>query len=304
MLHGKRASHHSPDSPDSPDWLRRLYAWRWPVVLGLGLLAIVILGLAALRGLPLPGLFPEPAWVSEGFPAPVPAPAPEFVSEPISGLGDAHLVPFLAPLSWPVLLGVHLVLFLGLTVAVAGYSPAQYWEFGPGWANLVTFLRAVLSLPVFAAVLLPDLQTEVVIFFLVGVAGLAILLDGLDGWLARRFGQSSAFGARFDMEVDAFLILLLSVLVWQTGQTGAWVLWIGLLRYGFIAAGWHWTWLQAPLFPSRRRQTICVVQSIVLLLALLPFVPAPWSGILVGAGLLALVYSFAFDTIWLFRQRR
>ena len=48
----------------------------------------------------------------------------------------------------------------------------------------------------------------------------------------------SAFGARFDMEVDALLILVLSAGVWWFDKAGAWVWLSGLLRYAFIAAGW------------------------------------------------------------------
>ena len=66
--------------------------------------------------------------------------------------------------------------------------------------------------------------------------------------------MSSAFGARFDMEVDALLILALSVLAWHHGEAGAWVLLSGLIRYGFLAAGWTWSWMQRALPPSRRRQ--------------------------------------------------
>ena len=62
-------------------------------------------------------------------------------------------------------------------------------------------------------------------------------LDGVDGWLARRDAQASSFGARFDMETDAAFILILSVLVWQHGKAGAWVLGCGLMRYVFVAAG-------------------------------------------------------------------
>ena len=39
----------------------------------------------------------------------------------------------------------------------------------------------------------------------------ALALDGVDGQVARRTGTVSALGARFDMEVDAFLVLVLSV---------------------------------------------------------------------------------------------
>ena len=43
------------------------------------------------------------------------------------------------------------------------------------------------------------------------LAGFALALDGVDGHLARRFDQVSDFGARFDMEVDAALILVLCI---------------------------------------------------------------------------------------------
>ena len=56
-------------------------------------------------------------------------------------------------------------------------------------------------------------------------AGLAAtVLDGLDGWLARRAGMASAFGARFDVEVDALLIQALAILTWRYGKAGPWVL--------------------------------------------------------------------------------
>ena len=63
------------------------------------------------------------------------------------------------------------------------------------------------------------------------------LLDGVDGWLARRDQTASRFGARFDMEIDALLILALSVLAWRHDKAGEWVVISGLLRYVFVAAG-------------------------------------------------------------------
>ena len=43
--------------------------------------------------------------------------------------------------------------------------------------------------------------------------------------------------------------------------------------------------------------------GIALVVALVPAVPAAAAGVLAGAGVLALVYSFAMDTVWLLRQR-
>lgn len=127
-------------------------------------------------------------------------------------------------------------------------------------------------------------------------------LDGVDGWIARRAGAATPFGARFDMEVDALLILVLSVLCWQFGKAGGWVLVSGLMRYGFVAAGAIWPWMARPLPPSFRRKAMCVVQVAGLIVALAPVVPPPLSAWAAAAALAALTYSFLVDTLWLQRH--
>jgi phosphatidylglycerophosphate synthase len=135
--------------------------------------------------------------------------------------------------------------------------------------------------------------------WLSGVAMLAALLDAVDGPLARRQGLASTLGARFDMEVDAFLIVVLSLLCWQWGKAGLWVVLAGALRYLFIAAAWCWAWLAVPLPPSKRRQSICVVQIVSLIVCFWPAVAPPWSAMIAGLGLLLLITSFARDIHWL-----
>ena len=71
---------------------------------------------------------------------------------------------------------------------------------------------------------------------LVGLTSLALVLDAVDGRVARGTETVSALGGRFDMEVDAFLIFVLSVYVAQS--VGVWVLALGAARYVFVAAGW------------------------------------------------------------------
>jgi phosphatidylglycerophosphate synthase len=171
-----------------------------------------------------------------------------------------------------------------------------------GTANLVTAVRAVLVAAIAAAGLAtpaPRVAATVVV-----VGTVAALLDLLDGWLARRTGTATAFGARFDMEVDAALILTLSWLLWRFGVTGPWVLLSGLMRYGFVIATVVLPWLGRPLPPSRRRQVVCVVQIVALLVALAPVVPGPLAWAASGAGLAALVWSFAVDVAWLHERRR
>ncbi|MFM7275691.1 MAG: CDP-alcohol phosphatidyltransferase family protein, partial [Gammaproteobacteria bacterium] len=139
---------------------------------------------------------------------------------------------------------------------------------------------------------------------LVGVATLALLADGLDGWVARRTGTQSDFGARFDMELDAFLILVLACCVLAMGKAGAWVLAIAAMRYLFVAAMWPWPWLAAPLPESRRRKAVCVWQVAGLVLALSPWVSLQLAAAVLASALALLAWSFALDVRWLYRRAR
>jgi phosphatidylglycerophosphate synthase len=170
-----------------------------------------------------------------------------------------------------------------------------------GPANVVTGARALLVALLAATALEP--AALVVGWWVVVTATVTASLDLADGWLARRTGLTSAFGARFDMEVDALLVLVLSALVWRTGRVGAWVLLAGLLRYLFLAAAVVLPWMARALPPSRRRQAICVVQITALIIALAPIVPAPASVSLCAVSLALLAWSFWVDVAWLVARR-
>jgi phosphatidylglycerophosphate synthase len=169
-----------------------------------------------------------------------------------------------------------------------------------GAANFVTMLR--LSLVAGVAGLIDEPPSQPIAWLAVGAVVLVVVLDGVDGWLARRSREISAFGARFDMEVDAALILILSVLVWLHGKAGAWVIVCGLMRYGFVAAGWVLPWMAGPLRSTIRGKSVAVGQSIGLGAALLPIVAVPLSVIVAAVTLAMLVWSFAVDIAWLKRQ--
>ncbi len=170
---------------------------------------------------------------------------------------------------------------------------------GLGAANQITLVRATLVMPVAGLTLQPAAPTPAALWWIVAISTAAMALDGVDGQVARRRGQETRFGARFDMELDAFLMLVLSVLVWRTGRVDAWVLLIGALRYLFVAAGRLWPLLTADLPASLRRKAICVVQGVALIVCLAPIV-SPGLATSAAAGALALlVYSFAVDVIWL-----
>lgn len=127
------------------------------------------------------------------------------------------------------------------------------------------------------------------------VVSAALLLDAVDGWLARATGTASPSGARLDMESDAALLLVLSILVSVT--LGWWVVAIGAMRYVFVLASWVRPELRAGLAPSPFRRVVAAVQGIALLIALVPVVPAPLAVAVVVTSLVLLATSFVRDVV-------
>ncbi|WP_054044382.1 CDP-alcohol phosphatidyltransferase family protein [Alloactinosynnema sp. L-07] len=164
-----------------------------------------------------------------------------------------------------------------------------------GPADRVTLLRGLLVGGVTALVVTGTGPTAV----LVALAGIALALDFVDGQVARRTGTASALGARFDMEVDAFLILVLSVHV--AFVVGPWALLIGVMRYAFVAASWALPWLSGPLSPSVARKAVAAAQGILLVVAASGVVPH--AELLVGLALIALAASFGRDVLGLWTSR-
>lgn len=139
-------------------------------------------------------------------------------------------------------------------------------------------------------------------WWLVLLAVPAVLLDAVDGWVARRTGTVSIPGSRLDMETDAALMLVLSVPLAIT--FGPWVLAIGLMRYAFVAASWWRPALRAPLGFSQFRRVVAAIQAVVLAVALIPLVPGPVAAGVLTLSLLLLGTSFLRDIITLERLHR
>ena len=165
-------------------------------------------------------------------------------------------------------------------------------------ADWVTLTRAVLIAGV-AGLVADSFGRPVSITALVTLSTVALVLDAVDGQVARRTGTATPLGARIDGEVDAFLILLLSITVSQ--DYGGWVLAIGAARYALLLAGWLIPWLAAPLPPRYWRKVVAAVQGIVLTVAASGLLDRLAGMIAVAAALLLLAESFGRDVIWLYR---
>ena len=198
--------------------------------------------------------------------------------------------------SWVIALGLYGLIAVPVAQGLPRHHPFRRF----GSANRITLARAALICALAGSVAVAD-EPDWPLWLL---AGLAALLDGVDGWVARRTRLSSRFGARFDMEIDALLILVLALLAWRTDRAGPWILAAGAMRYVFVAAAAVWPWLAAPLPPSARRKAVCAVQVVSLLLCLLPGLPPLLAVTSAALGLLALTASFAIDVSWLWRARQ
>lgn len=224
-------------------------------------------------------------------------PAAQFaVMAGVGGFGAWAMILALTGASGPIALGFYalaaLVAFVGLR---RGYPHPVI-----GWCNTVTLFRLML-VSVLMALLLSPAGT---IWPVIGLAVLAFALDGLDGWLARREGYASRFGASFDVEVDSVLALLLALHVWLAGDLGAYVILMGLPRYIFAVAQVPLPWLDGDLPPRFSRKAVCVLQIAVLIVLLLPGLGAMGSHLLLGAAALALLWSFALDIRGLWKARQ
>jgi len=191
------------------------------------------------------------------------------------------------------------VLFTGMAILLIRYWPAEQ---GFGWANRATLLRGTLVIALISLAPFADLLGSWLWLYGV-ICLLTLILDGVDGAIARRTRSQTAFGARFDMELDALFILGLCVAVMALDKAGAWVLLLGLMRYAFVAAAYTFPFLSAPLPESFRRKTVCVWQVATLLVALLPPVSPAFATVTLAIALTLLVYSFVKDMYWLYQRR-
>jgi phosphatidylglycerophosphate synthase len=194
---------------------------------------------------------------------------------------------------------------VGLTCAVIlnatlAQGLSLYRSYRLGAADWVTLARATLAVGV-AALVADSFDHRAPVAMLVSLAALALVLDAVDGWVARRTRTEGTLGARFDGEVDAFLILVLSVYVARSA--GAWVLAIGAARYVFLLAGWPLPWMRAQLPPRYWRKVVAATVGIVLVVAAASVVPIAVTQVALVGALVLLAESFGRDVLWLWSDR-
>ncbi len=201
----------------------------------------------------------------------------------------------LSPAGWLAGLACGVV----TNVALArGLAHSGTGRLGP--ADRVTFVRATLVGGV-TALTVDSFTRSPPVSILVALTVVALVLDAVDGWVARRTRTASALGARFDMEVDSFLILVLSVFVVRS--TGPWVLVIGVTPYAVRFTARLLPWMRAPVPPRYWRKVVAATLGIVLTFAAADILPRSLTLVALIASLALLAESFGRDLWWLWHRR-
>jgi phosphatidylglycerophosphate synthase len=176
-----------------------------------------------------------------------------------------------------------------------------------GWANGITLARLV-GLSWIAALTsgwLAQPPSTAGTAVLVAIAVLCLVLDGVDGAVARARDEVSEFGARFDMETDAATIMVLCAAVLLSGSVSWWVLIIGLARYGYWLCSLRVPALTLPVAPRLWRKAVAVGQSAALLICLTlgasGLGPGWLPSLIAATALAALAWSFATVIAWQLR---
>jgi phosphatidylglycerophosphate synthase len=214
----------------------------------------------------------------------------------VAGLVLVQLTVGLSAAGW--IAGVA-YLVVSTTLLTVGLARRGTPHLGP--ANAVTATRSMV-VGIVTALTATAFTQPVPAWLVVALTVPALLLDAVDGQVARRSGGATALGARFDMEVDAFLLLVLGAFVAPT--LGWWVLAIGLMRYAYVAAGWMLPWLRATVPPRYWRKAVTAVCGIALTLGASGLAPRLVAAVAIGIALVLLIESFGRDVIWQFRNRR
>lgn len=176
-----------------------------------------------------------------------------------------------------------------------GYMFVRIGGYGR-WADRVTGVRVLLCVLMFTSYALEPQAA----WWKVAVATLILVLDGVDGALARRAGPTER-GAVFDMESDAFYLLTMCGIAHVYIGVGAWVFVIGAMRPLYVCVWAVLRLFMAPRSPNRkgsqRSRFIHLALVISMLVVLAPWFPLGVKHVVAGVAVALICYSYAADII-------
>lgn len=189
-----------------------------------------------------------------------------------------------------------LLLMAASTVSFGGLLALFWHRYTPkgrfGLANTISLLRLAMLWVLCGVFMDPTNPGPEHALWLIGF----FTLDGVDGWLARRLGDQSRFGAHFDMEIDALSVLVAALVLFGAGRVGAFVLVPGALRYGYVLTIW-WAKTDGREAPrSRAGRYVFSLMVVALCTSLWPIEPIHRP--LIAFASAAIAAAFAHSLYW------
>lgn len=128
-----------------------------------------------------------------------------------------------------------------LWYAGRGLETVRPWRYVFGMANTLTLLRGGLYAIVAGFLVVP--ATTDLVWVPAVCYGAGVVLDKLDGMVARTVGEQTTLGTRLDMAFDTFGFVVAPLLAVVWGRLPVWYLSISVARYVYLA-GIRWRLLR------------------------------------------------------------
>ena len=175
-------------------------------------------------------------------------------------------------------------------------------------ASKITFLRLNISIVILTAAINSSINATIFEIFypermIVILAVISFILDGVDGFIARKYNHVTKFGEIIDQESDNFLMLVLAISLYLNREVGIYIFLIPLYRYIFILYMSRYSWLKTELPLSQFRKFACASTILLMIIAQDSYLGPENTIFLVFLSLFIITFSFAKDIIWLYRNK-
>lgn len=156
--------------------------------------------------------------------------------------------------------------------------------------NLITLGRVILVPIVFWLLLNGQLQAAFLAFVVAGVS------DGIDGFLAKRFGWETELGAYLDPLADKLLLVCIFIALGVTGRLPSWLVIIVVSRDFLIIIAVMLSWLLANPTPMKP-VTVSKLNTVAQIVLAATVLADEAFGLKLGGPILALIWLTALTTL-------
>lgn len=175
-------------------------------------------------------------------------------------------------------------------------------------ASYITYVRSILMILMLSIILNTYMHPDIFYKFyknelFLYMALISLILDGIDGLLARCLYQVTEFGEYFDQEADTIFMIVLVLSLYFNYDSTIIIFLIPLYRYLFLLMQKRYRWMKRKLTDSFRRKFICLMTILILILCHLGFLG---EALIMNLSLLAIfiiTFSFVKDIIWLYERK-